>query len=326
MTISRAKSDLIGPRTFAPEGPYQSANWPLQEFSPGEWMRGDGESKFVFVTLPIVASVTLNQGDIVVFDNSYAATLSATGAGAHPFGASVGTVFFGGRVVTANASVSAGNVWQFTLAPGVYGIWVQTFGVSLAGVATVNLQTKPLNTTAVAGRIDGPAVALAGSMGISNMFTCPTSFAFTATTTTGSVNLTLASTNKGLVIGQTLSGTGVPVGAIIKDIQGPIVVMSLAATASGAGVAITSANNSFVCTTTNGSPNLTNVTSIAGIYPNQTVTGTGIVGTIVSVLGNLAPYTIIMSANSTATANSIAATTALYIETFLKHPQVNVQN
>jgi hypothetical protein len=325
MTISRAKSDLIGPRVFAPEGPYQTANWPLQEFSPGEWHRGDGESKFVFVTLPIVASVTVNQGDWVVWDNSYAATLTATGAGAHPFGASCGVLYFGGRVAASALAPIAGNAWTYTLTAGIYGVWVQVYGTAVAGIATVNAQTKPLNTTAVAGRVDAPAAALAGSMGIASAFACPTSFAFTGTTTIGSVNLTAASTNKGLVIGQTLTGTGVATGAVIKDIQGPIVVMSLAATAAGT-VTITAANNSFVCTTTNLSPNLTNVTSIAGIYPNQTVTGTGIVGTIVSILGNAAPYTIVMSSNSTATANNIAATTALYIEAFLKDPLIAVQN
>jgi hypothetical protein len=271
------------------------------------------------------SSITVNQVDWVVWDNSYAATLTATGAGSHPFGASCGTIYFGGRVAAANASAPAGNIWQQTLTPGVYGVWAQTYGTSVAAIATVNAQTKPLNTTAVAGRVDAPAAPLAGSMGISAAFACPTSYTFTGTTTIGSVNLTAASTNKGLVIGQTLTGTGVAVGAVIKDIQGPIVVMSLAATAAGT-VTITAANNSFVCTTTNLSPNLTNVTSIAGIYPNQTVTGAGIVGTIVSVFGNSAPYTIVMSSNSTATANNIAATTALYIEAFLKDPFIAVQN
>ena len=326
MTISRFKSDLIGPRAFAPEGPYQTANWPLQEFSPGEVTWGDGESRFVFVTLPIPVATTLNQGDFVVYDNSFAAVQSQTGAGVHAFGASVGTVYFGGRVATANASVSAGNVWSITLSPGVYGIWVQVYGICVANIATVNLQSKPMNTTAVLGRADQPAVALAGSMGIVGAFSCPLSNTFTATTVTGSVNLTAASQNKGLVIGQTLSGAGIATGTIIKDIQGPIVVMSLVATASASGVTVTAANNSFVCTTTNASPTLTNVTSIAGLYPNQTVTGTGIAGVIVSIFGNAAPYSILMSANSTATANSISATTSGYIEAFIKTPYIGVQN
>jgi hypothetical protein len=33
-----------------------------------------------------VASVTLNQGDVLVWDNSYTAVQSATGSGAHPSG------------------------------------------------------------------------------------------------------------------------------------------------------------------------------------------------------------------------------------------------
>ena len=163
-------------------------------------------------------------------------------------------------------------------------------------------------------------------MGIVGAYSCATSNTFTAATTTGSVNLTAVSQCKGLVIGQTLTGTGIAVGAIIKDIQGATVVMSLVASATGAGVTITAANNLFVCTTTNTSPSLTNVTSIAGVYPNQTVTGTGIAGVVVSIFGNAAPYTILMSANSTATANNIAATTSVYIETFVKTPYIGVQN
>jgi hypothetical protein len=160
------------------------------------------------------------------------------------------------------------------------------------------------------------------------MWSAPLSTTFTATTVTGSAVLTAVSSCKFLVKGQSLSGAGIATGAVIIDIQGSTVTMSLAATASASGVTVTSQNNQAFCTTTNTSAVLTNVTSIAGIYPNQTIAGTGIPGatTIVSITGNAAPYTITMSAAATATANNISIATSVYYETFLRWPAISVQN
>jgi hypothetical protein len=328
MTIALTQNSNIGVREYLPEGPFGPAGQtPFPSFAPGSVVSGAAESEFVYLIFAPVASVTLKQGDVLVWDNSFVASLSATGSAAHPFGASVGTFFLGGRVGDPAANSSVGNLWSYTFTIGVYGIWVQRAGVSLINTATVNAQTKPFNTTAVAGQVNAPAAALAGSMGITGAFPALTSWAFTGTTATGSAVFTAVSATKGLVKGQRLSGTGVATGSVIADISGDTVTASLPATAAGT-VTITAANNSTDVTTTSGSPFLTNVTSIAGIYPNQTIAGTGIPAstTILEITGNQAPYTIKMSANATATANNINATTTIYVEAMLRWPQITVQN
>lgn len=329
MTIATFQFDTAAARVYYPEGPYGAAGqFPLPGFKPGTVTAGDSEAEFVFLTLNVTAALTLNQGDVLVWDNSYVAVQSATGSGAHAFSSSVGTFFLGGRVADPAAFPNPGNYWSYTFStPGIYGIWVQRAGVSLMNLATVNAQTKPINTTAVAGQVNAPTAPLASSMGITGVNAALTSWTCTATTTTGSAILTAVSTNKGMVIGQTLSGTGVPNGTYIKDLQGSTITMSQVATANGT-VTVTAANGSTWVTTTNLSTVLTNVTSIAGIYPNATIAGTGIPGstTILSIGGLPGNYTITMSAAATATANNINATTTIYVEAMLRWPQITVQN
>ena len=327
MTIALSQFDAVGARTYQPEGPYGAAGQtPLPGFKVGSVISGDNEAEFTFLLFPVTASVTLNQGDLLVWDNSYNASQTSFVfvTGGYPAGADVGTFYLGGRVGDPAAAPNAGNVWSFTFTPGVYGIWVQRSGTSLAKTGTITTQATQAVTTSTASQV-AYATGASHYQNITGIFSAPTSWAFTGTTTTGSSVLTGVSSCIGLVKGQTLSGTGVVTGAIITDIQGSTVSMSLPATASGS-VTITAANNSTYVTTTSGSNVLTNVTSIAGLYPNQTIAGTGIPGstTIVSISGNVAgSYTITMSANATATANNINATTSGYIETFLRWPYLS---
>jgi hypothetical protein len=329
MTIAKKQYEQIGVRPYLPEGPYGSAgNTPFPNFAYGSVVAGEAEAEFVFLALTVETSLTLNQGDVLVWDNSFQAVVSQTGSGVHPFGASVGTFFLGGNLDCIEEFASGGQ-WSCTFpVAGVYGVWVQRAGVSLMNIATVNAQSKPLNTTAVNGQVNAPASALVGSMGIQNAWAAPTSWTFTANTVTGSVNLTNVSQSKGQVIGQTLSGTGIPNGTYIKDIQGGIIVMSAAATATNTGTTVTAANNSTWGATTNLSAALTSVPNIPGIYPNQTIAGTGIPAstTILSITGAPGNYTINMSAAATATAASINFTTTIYIEALLRWPQIGVQN
>lgn len=331
MTIATIQFEGIGTRSYAPEGPFGAAGQtPLPSFKPGQAVGGDSEAEFVYLNFIPLTTVTLNQGDFLVWDNSYTTIQTATGSGAHAFNESIGTFFCGGRIGDpAAAGRDGANTFSYTFAPnGVYGIWAQRCGVSLGSLAAISAQTKPANTTAVPGQLSQPATPLGGSMGIQNVYSAPLTRTFTATTVNGSTTLSAVSASRFLVKGQTLSGTGIATGAVVTDIQGLTVTMSLAATAGGTGVTITAANNSTYVTTTNLSAVLTNVTSIAGIYPNQTIAGTGIPGstTIVSIGGNQAPYTITMSAAATATANNINATTSGYYECFLRWPQVATQN
>lgn len=330
MTIAKIQFEGVGARVYLPEGPYGSGGqFPLPSWSEGTVVAGDDEAEFVYLKFNVVAALTMNQGDVLVWDNGYLAVQAATGSGAHPFSASVGTFFLGGRVGDPAAAPNAGNVWSYAFTPGLYGIWAQRSGSSLLNCATTNAQTKPINTTAVAGQVNAPAAPLASSMGITGINAAPTSWAFTANTVSGSALLTVTAAAKGgMKVGQQLSGTGIATGAIITDINGANVTMSLAATATNSAQTITATNSVALATTTNGSPVLTNVTTIAGLYPNQTIAGTGIPGstTIVNIQGNSAPYSITMSANATATANNIAITGSIYVEALLRWPQVTVQN
>lgn len=334
MTIAKKVTGLIGARAYLPEGPYGAAGqFPFPAFAPGDVAEGELGAEFEFVLLNTTAALTLNQGDCIVYDNSGYGIQSLTGAGAHPFGASVGFFFLGGRVADLSGLVSPGNIWSYTFPiAGTYGIWVQRAGKGLVNCATINAQTKPLNTTAVAGQLNAPTTPLAGSMGMSPLFTCPTSWTVTGNVTSGSSVITNLAWTKtpGITKGQTISGTGIPAGSYVVDYNGSTVTFGnlagTAATATNTGVTVTLNNASTTVTTTNGSPVLTNVTSIAGLYPNQTLTGTGIVGTIASITGNAAPYSITMSGNSTATANNITAVPSVYVEAFIQWPCVTSQN
>ncbi len=335
MTIAKVVTGAIGARGYLPEGPYGAAGqMPLPSWGPGDVIIGDLGAEFEFVLFPVTSAVTLNQGDCLIYDNSGYAVQSLTGTGAHPFGAMAGFVFFGGRIADLSGLVSPGNVWSYTFStPGIYGLWVQRAGKSLINCATVNAQTKVLNTTAVAGQLNAPASALAGSLGFgtSQLYACPTSWTFTATNTAGSAVLTAVSWTKtpGIAKGQLITGTGIPTGAVVTDFNGNTVTMSQAATSSNSGITATVQNSVTTGTTTNGSTALTNVTSIAGMYPNQTITGTGIPAstTITSITGVAGgAYTINISQAATATASNITFTGSVYVEGFVCWPVVSVQN
>jgi hypothetical protein len=341
MTIAHFQSSDIGPKIYVPEGPYGAAgNLPVQGFRPGEVAEGEAEGEFVFVLVDMTAGQIINQGDAFVWDNSWRATLtgSVAAATAYPLGMGVGTAFFGGRINDPAAAPAAGSYWSFTAtAVGTYGIWMQRSGASLLKTGTITTQaTQPVTDSADANMKGGIGFVAPGThtnqVPIGTIASMPTSIVFTATTVTGSTTLTVISSFQDLAVGDTLSGTGIATGAIIADIGNGTVTMSLAATANGSGVSITAAIGSAYVTTTNGSPVLTNVTTIAGFYPNQIVTGTGIAAasTIKSIVGNAAPYTITLSANATASANNINVTVSAptnaapnYLEAMLRWPYIS---
>jgi hypothetical protein len=330
MTIAKIAFPGIAGRTYIPEGPYGLAGvGPFPSYDPGEAMDGDKEANYVFVRLGVVGPLTLNQGDVLVWDASFTAVQSNTGAGAHPLGASAGTFYLGGRVPpeTVAGGPYAVPVFSYTFPlTGVYGVWVQRYGASLVKAASTAAVGAAWHTTATLGQIDTPA--LTGSMGISQGWVMPNTFTFTATTATGSNTLTSVSTNQSLTIGQSLSGAGIPAGAWIADIQGPSVMMSANATASASGVTITAKDLATVGNTTSGSPIVTGVPNLPIIFPNQTIAGTGIPAatTILSIGGQAGNYTLTLSANATATGSAVALTASGYVQAMLKGPYIGVQN
>jgi hypothetical protein len=103
---------------------------------------------------------------------------------------------------------------------------------------------------------------------------------FTGTTTTGSSTiLTLAPTNAP-VVGNAISGIGVPEGAVVTSYT-PL------------------ANSTFTAITTSGKNTLTSVSSISGLVAGQPITGTGIPAS--TYILNVVAGTVTISANATAT-------------------------
>jgi hypothetical protein len=337
MTIAYYQDENIGPRMYVPEGAYgPMGTSPLPSFKFGEVVAGDAEAEFTFLMFNATAGQVLNQGDALCWDNSYQAILTGSVAAAlqYPVGTSMGTFFCGGRFGDPAAAPAPQSMWSVTfVAAGTYGVWVQRSGTSLLKTGTITSQATGAVTDSVDANMKGGIGFVAAgthSNTVQNIESCLTSLVFTATTVTGSAQLTVISSFQFLTRGQTLSGTGIPVGSVITDIGNGVVTMSLVATANGSGVSITAANGSTYVTTANNSPVLTNVTSIAGLYPNQIVTGTGIAAgaVIQKIQGNSAPWTITLSLNCTASANNINVTVAAptvaapnYLEAFLRWPQ-----
>ncbi|TIS11556.1 MAG: hypothetical protein E5X10_19985, partial [Mesorhizobium sp.] len=73
MTIATLQIEAIGARVFQPEGPLDltGRSGPLPSFRPGEVFAGDAEAEFVYLLFTAVAAVTINQGDVFTWDNSY---------------------------------------------------------------------------------------------------------------------------------------------------------------------------------------------------------------------------------------------------------------
>ena len=329
MTIAYREYEAIGGRIFLPTLLGTVGQPPLPEWAFGTVAAGDAESEFVFLQFAPTVAVTLNQGDALVWDNSYMAVQAGTGSGFHPFGADLGTFFLGGRL--GDPAVPQGSIWSYTFQPGVYGIWVQRAGTSLINMASINAQTKPVNTTAVLGQLNQPASPLAGSMGITAIWTTPLSQTFTANTSATSTPsvLTSVSATKFLTKGQTVSGAGIPNGTYITDIQGPTITLSANATATATGVTITATNG----TVWNSAAFASGATSIqtaniAGIYPNQLLTGTNVSSIITSITGIPGAY-IINLATPTTGAGAVGAVSLVgtgYYEAFLRWPYVQTQN
>ena len=237
MTIAFIQSGTIGVKTYQVDGPFSLPNV-VPPIKYGEVAAGDAESEFVYVAFaPASVPLTLQQGQLVAWDNNYNAALLSTAVS--PRGQSVGTIYLGGRSGDAAAAPFATTL---TVA-GTYGVWVQRSGISLCAAATSAGAGNLANTTTVAGQADAPANPTAGTKLITGLYFPYGSVVFTATTTTGSPVLTLVSSITGLYPGQSVAGTGIPGGTVISLVQGvtgsTTITLSNNATASGSGVAMT---------------------------------------------------------------------------------------
>lgn len=348
MTIALYPIDPMagGARVYAPEGPYGTVgNFPLPSFKPGQTIIGDGEAELVFLTLAVPTALTLNQGDFLIWDQSYNAgqTSEILAAGEYPLGCAIGTFFLGGQVPQLAATIPGsipGNIWSFTFAPGVYGIWAQRYGTSLMNLLALSSTTliNP-NTVAAKSRFTFSATQAATtfiSAGVGSIGNAALSRTFTANTVNGSAVLTAVNTAKYLTKGMQVTGTGIPAvsatvsGTFIIDIQGSTITLSQACTSGNTGSTITALNSQTTGNVLNTSKQITNVPSIPGLYPNQIITGTGVVSlTIQSITGVPGNYTINLTTAATATNNNVQITLAapgtnFYYEGFLRCPSVEL--
>jgi hypothetical protein len=350
MTIAFYAVDPMsaGMHDYTPEGPFGAAgNFPLPSFKPGQVLVGDAEAEFTYCMFAVPASLTLNQGDVLCWDNSYNATRTAEvlAAGEYPMGTAAGTFFLGGSVGNPAAFPSAGSLWSFTFpAGGVYGLWVQRYGTSLINVAVLSAASPSAagtlvfpQTTATPARVTFLTTSAATTLnGITagTLNTCAFSRTFVANSTAGSGVLAAVTTCKFLVRGMTITGAGIPAVSstqgnfYITDIQGTTVTITSPQGVGGitttSGSTYTANNGLTTGNTVNGSPLVTNVPSIAGLYPNQAVTMAGFASPVIKSIGGVpGAYTITMTVNASATANNVQLTlntTNNYVEGFLRSP------
>jgi len=336
MSIAQMEHTALG-ALLLPDGPFTigaGAGFPAPEFRPGQCAFGDRGSRFTYVMFRATAGQVLTQGDVIAWDNSFQAYLITTALARR--GESIGTVYFGGRTGDPGGLPSSSN-WPFKYtfgAAGIYGMWVQTSGMSLINSNTTFVLAGLGETTTTAGRLNGPAVATAATKaieGVNIVLNAPT---FTGTTTIGSNILTSVSTLQGIEVGLGISGTGIPAGNFIESISGDTITMgnklaggSNLATAAGA-VTITATRYVFTANTVSGSNQLTNISNLGAIYPGQIATAAGIPAstTILSIEGNPGGQTITLSANATATATSVTVTAQALVEGELHEPYVGATN
>jgi hypothetical protein len=346
--IAIEQFDLVGARIFQPEGPFNNQTPGMFSFKPGTVCGGDFESEYTYVMLNAPVAVTLQQGQLIGWDASFQAYVVTSALARR--GDRIGTFFLGGRVGDPGGLPGSVNwPFQITLQPGVYGLWVQRSGESLlqlqAGGVTIPANANLVTTTATGGAGDAPTVVIAGTKLIVGAYVSPYSSTFTANTVSGSAILTNLSTLQGVEVGMGISGTGIPAGCYVQAINGTTVVLgnylaagSPLATATNTSQTMTVAKYSLTANSTNGSPVLSNVSNIAGLYPgsvlNATTVGIPAGSTVLSISGNAGSgYQITMSANATSTTVSttfpfapINAAQATLVEAVLNWPYIDKTN
>jgi hypothetical protein len=346
--IAIEQFELVGARMAQPEGPFNNQTPGQFSFKPGTVADGDLEAEFVYLMFNAPVAVTLQQGQLIGWDASFQAYIVTSALARR--GDHVGTFFLAGRVGDPGGLPGSVNwPFQITLQPGVYGIWVQRYGESLlalqAGAVTIPANANLVTTTATGGAGDAPTTPLAGTKLITGLYISPPSSTFTANTTSGSATLTNLSTLQGVEVGMGITGAGIPAGCYVQAINGATVILgnytaagSALATATAASQTMTVAKYSFTANSVNGSPVLSNVSNIAGIYPGSVLNATtvGIVAgaTVLSISGVAgAGYQITMSGNATSTTTSttfpfapVNVAQAALVEAALSSPYIDKTN
>jgi hypothetical protein len=338
MTIASRVTSNIGAKVYAPLGPFgPMGNFSSASFGYGDMVRGDAGSEFIFCKYCPTTSVTFNQGDCFFWDSNFLAYPTLAPAAIHgtPVGTSMGTLFLGGRLGDPAADVT-GNIWSYAFAAGgVYGIWLQYLGASAINVSVLTQQYSIPSTTATAGSLGMPTGATHfATFPTGSVATSAVSTTATATTTSGSSQLSALTPVLGVALeqiqlGDYASGTGVPNGAYIVDINGTTgtITLSAAATAS-ASVTVTFTRGTLwgtIPVASAGGPSQIFCQNVpAGVYPNCTISGTGLSSTtITSITGTPGSYVITVAGASTQELTLEQFTITGYYEGYLNGPFVS---
>jgi len=257
----------------------------------------------------LLSRIELGRGDITLEQNSASAnfqgsitgvgsfikqgTASFTLAGTTPAGA-IKDSFYGATIVRPGGALSAGtanavpntsalvlvSTGAFNTAGlsqtfgGLFGSAASTLNI---GASTVTIGYTPARSASMALDLAGSNPLLADYLGTTDQVNPVLNMAsFTATGgASGASTITTAST-AGLVVGQVLTGTGIPVGTRITGIGAGTVNISKPLTAAASGVIAATPTVTFTPTSgLSGASQLT-TTASAGLGVGQIIVGTGI--------------------------------------------------
>jgi Ferritin-like domain len=192
------------------------------------------------------------------------------------------------------ASVVAPTGFVTNLSPTITGVSSTTGLIIGQPITGTGIPTTPTATT-----IMGFTTAAPLTITMSANATVTSLLSLTGAVVSGSDTIKNLSTINGLVIGQPITGAGIPTSpaTTIIGVGSSSLQMSVPATASSV------ASVSFTGIVTSGSKNVTLVSSVAGLVSGQQIGGAGIPAgtTMTTITGSTG--TIVMSANATATSS-----------------------
>jgi hypothetical protein len=231
-----------------------------------------------------------------------------------------GQTIAGTNLISATLGTTAPSVGSIVNAigvpPGAGAVITNVSNVSTTTFTAIPDKTNILkNVSSVAGLVINqtvtgtyiPAGSYITAIGtntvtISANTTAAYTVAPTGFVTAGSPTVTGVSSVSGLIVGQGITGTGIPSGTTITAFtsSAPLTI-TLSANATTTSVA------SATGTVTLGSPTITNLSTVSGFIIGQAIFGTGIpTGTTITAIPT--STTLTMSANATATSSGSSAT------------------
>jgi hypothetical protein len=190
-------------------------------------------------------------------------------------------------VIAVASGTSASATGVVTSTSKTIGTVSNTTGLAIGQIITgTSIPTNTVITGVTSNTITISAAATASSTVVP-----------TGVVTALSPTVKAVSNLAGVLVGQPISGTGIPAGTTITGISASPNTITMSANAT-----ITSLVAAATGITTAGSPILTTVSTVTGVLVGQPISGVGIpAGTTIASVNAVAPYTITMSANATAT-------------------------